>query len=202
MRALLVVAIVLAPSVATAQRAWRYDAWMGMFASDSTRKVGSSAERGEPTDGGLQLGALVVRRSGGLEAGAIVDAGLGFDDGGVLQAALTGGPTFDLGRENHVTLHGEVGVSTHSNLGGGLFSRNIGGDDTATLPYLGVRLALNHGLFNGPWVAGVAVHFRRELGETRNTVHVEECFFGCSTSTETFDVGGSFVGASLTLGRR
>jgi hypothetical protein len=94
----------------------------------------------------------------------------------------------------------EGGVQSISNIGGGLFSNVVAGGN-ATLPYFGARgslsalLGRSHTFLLGWWlnVGSTLVH-------TTVNPTVQFCFLGCSTATETHDVGGWTFSTGLRLG--
>jgi len=106
------------------------------------------------------------------------------------------------GERAEIQLLAEGGVHEVSSMGDDLFETTRG-NDSATLPYLGtqLRLTLDPGEV-GHLFVDLSMTARTDLTREERDVMVESCFFGCSTSRETWRAGGRSVDVSLGLGYR
>jgi hypothetical protein len=120
-------------------------------------------------------------------------------DGRLLLGARGGWqPTFGTTR---MQLLGEVGIHRYTHVAEGLFS--VSTPDFVSTPYVGAQLGFTRELVkNGLFEYGVALFVRQDLNQ-KTIVHHEGGFLGSSASPPTeLTVGGTMIGASLTLGLR
>ncbi len=188
---------------------------------------GRQARASEATPSGLSVGAGLDQfydgtitavsgesphgRSGELRFGVLANFG-DFAVGGVVAGSpdilgdgrlLVGGrvgwqPTFGTTR---VQLLAEMGVHRYTHVYEGLFS--VSTPDFFSTPYLGAQLGITRELVkNGLFEYGVAFFIRQDLDQ-QNFVHQEESFLGGENPPPTnLTVGGTMIGASVTLGFR
>ncbi len=171
----------------------------GFVASNSAREV--SSMDGTESAPGMALGLSLLIRSGNLVFGAsgTASSGLWAESHGYL-GAVVGVAATDTGA--HLEFLAEGGIHTVSGLGNDLFTRAMTRDQVE-LPYVGaqVRLSLDPGAPNH-FVVDISVAGRVDLGRERRQVVTETCFIGCSTRTESWEVGGQSLGVTLGLGYR
>ena len=118
---------------------------------------------------------------------------------GYVTGSVLAGAAFNPAPSVQVDLLGELGVESISGLNGDLYG-DLQDGGSATLPYFGGRAGLSfllgrsHRFVLGWWFApGFSV-------PTNVRVTVQDCFFGCTTSSETLDVGGFSFTTGLRLG--
>jgi hypothetical protein len=189
--------------------------------------AGRGAQAYEATPSGVSVGAGVDSfydgtitdasgesihgRSGELGVGLLVNVG-DFAAGGVLAGSpdilgdgrlLLGAragwqPTFGTTR---VQLLGELGGHRYTHVDEGLFS--VSTPDFFSTPYLGAQLGMTRELVkNGLFEYGVALFFRQDMGQ-QSFVHQEVAILGGPSPAPTeLTVGGTMIGASVTLGFR
>jgi len=120
-------------------------------------------------------------------------------DGRLLLGARAGWqPTFGTTR---VQLLGEMGIHRYTHVEEGLFS--VSTPDFVSTPYLGAQVGFTREFVkNGLFEYGVALFVRQDMNQ-QTIVHQEEGFLGSPTPPPTeLTVGGTMIGASLTLGFR
>ena len=120
-------------------------------------------------------------------------------DGRLLLGARAGWqPTFGMTR---LQLLGEMGIHRYTHVEEGLFS--VSTPDFVSTPYVGVQLGFTREFVkNGLFEYGVALFVRQDLNQ-QTIVHQEGGFLGSPTQPPTeLTVGGTMIGASVTLGFR
>jgi hypothetical protein len=150
-------------------------------------------------------GAVVAFGSTGLYHNSWLEMGSGFtvqmDPFGFLVstvlAALVGFKSDDMNVDARYELLAEVGAD-FVGVGGGLFVNSVD-HGSATLPYVGARGAVSFLLGQRHrFVLGVWANAGDAVGTTVVHPVVTSCFLGCSTSTDTYTIGGF----SWTIGLR
>jgi hypothetical protein len=180
-------------------------------ATPSGVSVGAGLE--EFYDGTLTdaSGQSVHARSGLLHLGVLANfgdfalgAGVGLapdilGDGRLLLGARAGWqPTIGTTR---VQLLGEAGVHRYTHVDEGLFS--VSTPDFFSTPYVGAQVGITREFVkNGLFEYGLALFVRQDLDQ-QPIVHQEEAFLGGPNPPPAdLTVGGTMIGASLTLGLR
>jgi hypothetical protein len=155
-------------------------------------------------------GQSVHARSGLLDLGVLANfgdfafgGGLGWapdlmGDGRLLLGARAGWqPTIGTTR---VQLLAEAGVHRYSHVDEGLFS--VSTPDFFSTPYVGAQVGMTREFVeNGLFEYGLALFVRQDLDQ-QTIVHQEETLGGPNPPPVDLTVGGTMIGASLTLGVR
>lgn len=150
-------------------------------------------------DGSGALGMTALFRHKWLEAGFGLSVGVGVFSAGYVTASVLAGAALNPAPWFQVDLLGELGTESISGLGGGFFDEVEDGG-SATLPYFGGRvgtsflLGRSHRFVLGWW-------FAPGFSDPTNVrATIQSCFFGCTSRSETFDVGGFSFATGLRLG--
>jgi hypothetical protein len=191
--------VALAPQPAPADHYTELRFSTGVGGTDAVARQGDGP--GDAAEATMSLGVeLMTRRKSKLYGAALQ-----------LQPAIFGathtylGGAFGLaspGTNVHAELIAEGGLHIVSQIGNDLFSSSSG-SNSAELPYLGakVRLSFDPGE-PGNVVFDLSANARTDLGRTDRDVMVTSCFFGCSSSRESWRVGGQSMDFQLGMGYR
>jgi hypothetical protein len=158
----------------------------------------SSGESLHGRSGELRFGVLA--NFGDFALGGVVAGSPDILGDGRLVAGARAGwqPTFG---NTRVQLLGEMGIHRYTHVDEGLFS--VSTPDFFSTPYLGAQLGITRELVkNGLFEYGVALFVRKDLDQ-QAFVNQEEGFLGGENPPPTnLIVGGTMIGASVTLGFR
>ena len=113
--------------------------------------------------------------------------------GGLVGIALGSG-------DAHMELLAEGGLHAITGMGNDLFDEARSNNSSAVLPYAGLqmRTVFDVGAPNGLQLE-LSVHGRTDLFHETRDIMIESCFFGCTTTSETWDVGGVSANAIAGL---
>jgi hypothetical protein len=175
------------------------DVWQFFHVGNAYSEAGSGSY--SSATGGAGIGADVSMRKGLVRFGTLTDAQFFLAGTGSVHAGAFVGPTWAPRQSLRFDAVAELGGNYISGIGQGLFVTQVSGGTSALLPFTGIRLSAawrsqgRHHAIVGLWVG-----LREDLTRETRTPEVTNCLLSCSTSPETWRLGGETALAGFRVG--